>query len=173
MRPVAASRAFSLIEVIVAVALFAGTVAVILALLPGLMRRNTDNADRLVAQQLAGPLRVELQRLSARGFDALAGRVPALGQPPLNGLAFVATRDGARLQARDYLPPGLGSVADDEQYFLVECWRFPDGALAFDAAQSSLALAVRVSWPHRQPGSNAPTPAAARHELMFATGVNR
>jgi hypothetical protein len=173
MRRFATSRAFSLIEVIVAVALFAGTVAVILALLPGLMRQGAENADRLVAQQLAEPLRVELKRLSAAGFDALAGRVPAMGQPPSNGLAFVADRSGSRLHARDYRPPATGAIAEDEQYFLVECWRFPSGPLAFDAAQSSLALAVRVSWPHRQPGSGTATPAEARHELMFATGVNR
>jgi prepilin-type N-terminal cleavage/methylation domain-containing protein len=173
MRRPAASRGFSLIEVIVAVALFAGTVAVILALLPGLMRQGAENSDRLVAQQLAAPLRAELQRLSAAGFDALAGRVPAMGQPPVNGLAFVASRSGAELRSRDYLPPAQGRMAEEEQYFLIECWRYPEGPLAFDAAQSSLALAVRVSWPHRQPGAGAPAPAETRHELMFATGVNR
>lgn len=156
-----------------AVALFAGTVAVILALLPGLVRQGTENEDRLVAQQLAEPLRVELKRLAAGGFDALAGRVPIMGQPPVSGLAFVAPREGSRLHSRDYLPPGTGRIAEDEQYFLVECWRLPNGPLAFDAAQSSLALAVRVSWPHRQPGASAPTPVDARHELMFATGINR
>jgi type II secretory pathway pseudopilin PulG len=173
MRRPAASCAFSLIEVIVAVALFAGTVAVILALLPGLLRQGAENADRLVAQQLAGPLRIELKRLSTAGFDALAGQVPVMGQPPVNGLAFVASRDGSGLHSRDYRPPGTGRIAEGEQYFLVECWRFPTGPLAFDAAQSSLALAVRVSWPHRQPGAAAPTPSEARHELVFATGVNR
>lgn len=173
MRPFATSRAFSLIEVIVAVALFAGTVAVILALLPGLVRRGTENEDRLVAQQLAEPLRVELKRLAAGGFDALAGRAPVMGQPPVNGLAFVATREGSRLHSRDYLPPETGRIAEGEQYFLVECWRFSDAPLAFDAAQSSLALAVRVSWPHRQAGTSTPTPVDARYELMFVTGVNR
>lgn len=167
------ARGFSLIEVIVAVALFAGTIAVILALLPGLMLRGGENADRLVAQQLATPLRVELQRLAAAGFDALAGRVPVAGRPPVNGLAFVAGRDGLRVQSRDYLPPPADRLPENGQYFLVECWRFADPPLAFDAAQSSLALVVRVSWPYRQPGTGTPAPPAARHELMFATGVNR
>lgn len=164
---------FSLIEVIVAVALFAGAVVTILALLPGLTARGTETNDRLIAQQLPDALQAELRRLAAPGFDALAARAPVMGMPPMNGLAFVATRDGARLQARDYLPPSSGRMAESEQYFLVECWRFPEGALQFDAAQSNLALAVRVSWPHRQPGSTAPVAAELRHELMFTMSVNR
>ena len=166
-------RAFSLIEVIVAVALFAGAVSVILALLPALTRRGTETADRLVAQRLPDALRPELQRLAVSGFDALAAQAPIMGMPPVNGLAFVAPRDGARLHSRDYLPPANGRIAENDAYFLIECWQFPDGPLRFDPAQSALALAVRVSWPYRQPGSTAPTAAEQRHELMFTMGVNR
>lgn len=173
MRRSAPIRAFSLIEVIVAVALFATSVAVILALLPGLTLRGTETTDRLVAQQLPDALQVELRRLAAQGFDALAGQAPVQGMPAENGLAFVATRNGARLHSRDYLPPASGRIPTGEQYYLVECWRFPSGALQFDAAQSSLALAVRVSWPYHLPGGTAPTSPDARHELMFAVGVNR
>ncbi len=166
-------RAFSLIEVIVAVALFAGTVTVILALLPGLTRRGVETADRLVAQRLPDALQVELQRLATAGFEALAGQTPSMGMPPVNGLAFVATREGTRLHSRDVQSPATGRIADAEQYFLIECWRFSDGPLAYDPAQSALALVVRVSWPYRQPGSSAPTAPEQRHELMFTAGVNR
>lgn len=169
----ATTRAFSLIEVIVAVALFATSVAVILALLPGLTLRGSETTDRLVAQQLPGALHAELHRLARQGFDALAGQVPVVGMPAENGLAFVATRNGARLHARDYLPPATGRIAEGEQYFQVECWRFSSGSLQFDSAQSSLALAGRVTWPHHQPGGIAPTPLEGRHEFMFAVGVNR
>lgn len=166
-------RAFSLIEVIVAVAVFAGAVTVVLALLPGLTRRGTETADRLVAQQLPAALQTELRRLSSAGFDALAAQAPLMGMPPEGGLAFVAARNGARLHARDYRPPAGARIAEDEQYFLVECWRFGDGPLAYDPAQSALALAVRVSWPYRQPGSTAPTPSESRHEFLFTAGINR
>ncbi|MFZ5494150.1 MAG: type IV pilus modification PilV family protein [Verrucomicrobiota bacterium] len=167
------ARAFSLIEVIVAIALFAGSVSVILALLPDLTRRGVETADRLVAQQLPDALHAELKRLATAGFDALAGQAPLMGRPPENGLAFVATRGGALLHSRDYLPPVDGRLAEGEQYFLIECWRFSEGALAYDPAQSALALAVRVSWPYRQPGSTAPTPPGSRHEFMFTVGINR
>lgn len=165
--------AFSLIEVIVAVTLFAGAVAVILALLPGLALRGAENSDRLVAQRLPESVRIELGRLSAGGFDALAGRVPVASFPPVNGLALVASRDGTRVHSRDYLPPAGDRLADAEQYFLIECWRFPGAPLAFDAAQSALALNVRVSWPYHQPGSDASVPIEGRHEFTFVIGINR
>ena len=60
-------RAFSLIEVIIAVGVFAVAVVVILALLPPLSREATDSADALVAQSLPDSVRVELSRLAASG----------------------------------------------------------------------------------------------------------
>lgn len=166
-------RAFSLIEVIVAVALFVASVTVILALLPALTRRGAENADRLVAQRLPDAVRVELGRLAASGFDGLAAQAPVMGAPPAEGLALVASHDGARVQSRDFLAPASGRIADRDQYFLIECWRFADGPLRYDGAQSSLALCVRVSWPYRQPGAATPTPEAARQEFTFVTSLNR
>jgi prepilin-type N-terminal cleavage/methylation domain-containing protein len=166
-------HAFSLIEVIVAVAVFAVSITVILALLPALTGRGVETADRLVAARLPDALQAELTRLAAPGFDALAGQAPVMGTPLDNGLAFVATRDGARLHSRDYLAPASGRIESAGQYFLIECWRFADGPLRFDAPQSSLALSVRVSWPYRLPGTAAPTPADSRHELTFTAALNR
>lgn len=173
MRPLRPQRAFSLIEVIVAVAVFAGAVAVMLALLPGLAQRGTEASDRLTAQRLPDALQVELKRLAAPGIEALAAQTPLLGAAPVDGLAFVASRHGTRLQLRDAPAPGAGVMPESEQYFLVECWRFPEGPLRFDPATGALALVVRASWPYRTPGSSTPTAPEARHELMFVMGVNR
>ena len=166
-------RAFSLIEVIVAVAVFAGAVTIILALLPALTGRGIETADRLVATRLPDALRVELARLAASDFEALAAQAPVMGTPLDNGLAFVATREGTLLHSRDYRPPVTGRIEIEGQYFLIECWRFPDAPLRFESPQSSLALAVRVSWPYRLPGASAPTSVDSRQELMFTVGVNR
>jgi len=167
MRASASVRSFSLIEVIIAVAVFAVSVSAILALLLPLSRLGAQSADRLTGQRLPDALKVELQRLSSGGFDALVAEVPAMGEPLANGLAFVATRDGSQLHSRDYHPPPADRIADEDRYFLVECWRFPDGALRYEAGQTSLALAVRVSWPA---GGSA---AREQHELMFAMSLNR
>jgi hypothetical protein len=91
-----------------------------------------------------------------------------MGAPLDGGLAFVATRDGDRLQSRDYHAPTVGRIAEEKRYFLVECWRFPDGALRFEAGQPSLALAVRVSWP-----ASASAAPADQQELMFTAAINR
>jgi len=173
MKNRASGRGFSLIEVVIAVGIFAIGIAVVLALLPSLVRQGAESGDRLVAQRLPDAVQAELSRLSAAGFDALAAEAPVMGTPLDNGLVLVASRDGARVQSRDYRPPASGRLADTDQYFLVECWRFPDGALRYDGAQSSLALAVRVSWPYRVPGTLAPTAPAARYDLMFTVSLNR
>ena len=101
----------------------------------------------------------------------LANQAPLIGSS--GGLAFVATRDVARLHCRDYRPPAAGKISETEQYFLVECWRFADEPLRFDPAKHFLALAVRVSWPYRLPGSTSPTAATARTQVMFTVSLNR
>lgn len=171
-RPVSA-RAFSLVEVIIAVGLFALAVTAVLGLLPPLTRQAAETADRLAAQRLPDAVKVELGRLAAGSFDGLAAQLPMMGTPLGNGLPLVATRDGSRLQARDFRPPTSGRIAEAGEYFLVECWRFPAGTLAYDPAQSALAVLVRVSWPYRQPGAAAPVAATARHELVFTVALNR
>ena len=66
---------FSLIEVVVAVGIFATAVVVVLAMLPGLSRQAADSADAMTAQRLPDAVRLELERLSASGgFDALRGK---------------------------------------------------------------------------------------------------
>ena len=168
MRTPTLTRGFSLLEVLFAVAVFAVSVSVVLALLLPLGRLGAQNADRLTAQRLPDALQVELARLASVGLDALAVEVPVMRTPLEPGLAFVATRDGGRLHSRDYHPPASGGIAEEEHYFLVECWRFAEGALQFEAGQPSLALAVRVSWPG--PGS---APSGEPQELMFTVAINR
>src|SRR5688572_10829598 len=73
--------AFSLIEVIMAVAVFAVSITVILALLPGLTGRGVETGDRLVATRLPAALQAELARLAIPDFDALAGQVPVMSAP--------------------------------------------------------------------------------------------
>lgn len=165
---------FSLVEVIIAVGLFAASVTVVIALLPALTRQGAVTQDTLAAQRLPDALQVELARLAAAGgFDDLASQVPEMGSPLGSGLALVATRETARLHSRDYLPPATGPIPEGKQYFLIECWRFPDEPLRYDAAKHSLALAVRVAWPYRLPSFPAPTAESARRHVMFTVAIRR
>jgi len=173
-RPDSKLSAFSLLEVIIAVALFATSVTVVIALLPALTRHGALVQDTLAAQRLPDALKVELSRLAASGgLDALAGWAPIMSSSSGGGLALVATRDAARLHSLNYQPPLVGLIPDEAQYFLVECWRFPDEPLRFDPQKQFLPLAVRVSWPYRLPGSTAPTADTARTQVSFTASLTR
>ncbi|MBL9216855.1 MAG: hypothetical protein JNG82_00070 [Opitutaceae bacterium] len=172
MRPAARIRAFSLIEVVIAVGLFAGSIVVIIGLLGTLSRQAADSADVLTAQRLPAAVRVELARLAGNGFDGLAAQIPVMAAPLDHGFALVADREAAEVQSPNVTPPAA-LIPADAQYFLVECWRFPAEPLAFTGAKAFLALHVRVSWPYRVPGALAPVPLAERSQTTFAVSLNR
>ncbi len=165
---------FSLIEVVVAVGIFATAVAVILALLPALARQAGDSADTLTAQRLPDGLRVELQRLAAGNFDGLASAVPVMAAPLDNGLELVANRTGSVLHSAKYLPPNPSlRIAPGDQYFLIEVWRFVRPPLSYDSAAAVLPLYVRVSWPYRNPCGTAASALADRSQLTFTIALAR
>jgi len=166
-------RGFSLLETILAVAIFATVITVVLALLPALARQGAASADTRIATGLPDALHAELRRLSEGGFDEFALAVPVLAEPRPEGFAFVATRNGARLHVRDRAVAADVAIATGEQYFLVETWRFADEPLRFDSTRAFLALQVRVSWPYQLPGVTDPTATAARQTVEFTASLNR
>ena len=174
MRPSGKQPGFSLIEVIIAVGIFAASVTVILALLPGLTRQAADATDTLTAQRLPDAVQLELERLSASGgFDGLRTTVPALNTSVADGLAMVASRDGARLHSMAYLPPvSTAVIPQGEQYFAIELWQFTSGQLAHDS-NTVLPVLVRVSWPYWSPGTAVATPLANRQQLTFTIALKR
>jgi hypothetical protein len=175
-RPYSAERAaFSLIEVVIAVGVFALAIVVILGLLPALTRSAAEASDALVAQNFPDPLRIELMRLVASGgFDALAGRLPEMSVPLADGLALVAAHEGRSVQTVDFLPPpSAGQLPEADRYFLIEVWRFDQPPLRYDPAAAMLPAYVRVSWPYRLPGAADPTPLEARSQITFTVSLHR
>ncbi|MBI3884569.1 MAG: hypothetical protein HY302_02395 [Opitutae bacterium] len=168
--------AFSLVEVVIAVGVFATTVAVVLALIPALTRQAVSSADALVAQQLPDHLRAELARLADGRFTAFATSLPEMAAPLADGMRFVANRDGSRLHSVS-APAAGAALAAADQYFLVECWRFPSGPLRFDAATTFVATYARVSWPYQTGTSGSSvalvTPLADRSQLTFTAAINQ
>lgn len=167
-----ATRGFSLLEVIIAVGLFATAVTVVIGLIAGHSRQGAEANDVLAAQRLPEPLRVELSRLAATGLDGLAGRVPVMASPLTSGLAFTSVRDAARVASLEY-QPSPDPIPAPEQYYLMECWKFSTEPLRFDGQKAFLALYVRVSWPYRLPGAAAPTALADRSQVSFTLSLNR
>lgn len=161
-------RAFSLVEVVVATGIVAIAIAAVMGLLPVLTRQAAESAEVLVAQQLAEPLRVELDRVAReRGLDALAGWVPILSSAGQPGFACVATRDGGRVRIASE------STTVDEQFHLIEMWRFAAPPLAYEPGRPVLPLQVRVSWPYRTRGGTAPTASGDRKQLLFVVAISR
>lgn len=161
---------FSLVEVIVAVGLFAGAIVVVLALLPLLARQASEAAELRVAQQLPDAVSVELQRMVAsQGFDAFVAAVPPIGAPFGEGLVLVGSRDGLRVRVANAVPGDEAAA----QYYAVEVLRFAQPPLAYDPAAFVLPLYVRVSWPYRVPGAGAPTVPRERRHCGFTLAIHR
>ena len=168
-------RGFSLVEVIIAVGIFATAVVLILALLSPLTRQAGASADILTALRLPDVVRTELQRMSMTGgFDALAGQAKPMAATLPSTLALATSRDATRLQPLNYLPPATaGQIPQAEQYFLIEAWTFNQAPLAFDPNGAVLPLHVRVSWPYFLPGATSPTLLPDREQVTFALSLNR
>ena len=173
MKTLPGSRGFSLIEVMVAAGIFASAVVVIIGFMMGLSQQSGESIESLAAQRLPDALKVELDRLAAAGLDDLAGQIPVMAAPLAGGLAFAAAREAGSTESMVYLIPATGRISVDEQYYLLECWRFPAEPLAFEIRKAFLALQVRVSWPYRLPGVPAPVPLADRRQVTFTLSLNR
>lgn len=160
------SSGFSLIEVVIATALFAGAVTVLLALLASTLGDAADAADVQTALRLPGAIEVALRERVARdGLPAVAAQIPVLAVAD-RGFLLVANREGESVRAAD----APGGDAGTEAYFLIDLCRFPAGSLGFDASRAVLPLQARVSWPYRvrtPEGRAAPVAWAQRRSVTF------
>lgn len=165
------TAAFSLIEVVLAVGVCAGAIVTILALLPMLARDAADAADLRAAQQMSGALETELRRIATvRGVDAWASAVPPLSTPLSAGFALVGARDGISVKAANET---AGDPPQEDQYFLIEVYRFSHPPMAHATEGGVLPLYARVSWPYRARGAGAPTLPRDRRSCEFTLAINR
>ncbi len=162
-------------EVVVAVGIFIAAMTVMVGLMPALARQSGRVSDTQAALRLPDAVRVELTRVAiAGGFDVLAAQTQVLSAPMPDTLKLVATRNALMVQALDYQPPPADRrMSVDEQYFLIETWRFSDAPLAFDGAGAALLLHVRVSWPYHLPNSATITSLADREQVTFNLSIRR
>lgn len=149
--------AFSLIEVVIATAVFATTIVAIMALMAPLNRATTHVLEAEVAGRLVETIEGELARL---GFQVIAGAIA-----PDDPLFLYATADGSRVlrgpdvsneatpspfavdnNLLDDDPPG---IAQRDRYFLITVRQ---ATLNFDTdASSTLPLSAQITWPYRLP----------------------
>jgi|GEM_PF-804031 len=126
-------RAFSLVELILALAVAGGALAVLLALLSGLLREAAGTADHQTALHLAGAIE---QRL----YETMGGAFPGGVQA---GRVLLADNEGGTLRDESENDPTLPLA-----YFHIELSPFAGAPLAYEAERGVLPLRVRVSWPY-------------------------
>jgi hypothetical protein len=164
--------AFSLIEVVVTLAIVAGSIVVILGLLSQLAKQSAQSEDTQTALRLPDAVAAELRALIVqRGFDAVAASAAVMPAGADEGLLLVAARDGTQLR-----PLAAGESPLREQYFLIQIRRFPSAPLAYTASAAAIPVNVRVSWPYRvltPAGLTAVVSPADRHSVNFNLGLHR
>jgi len=135
---------FTLIEVIIALAVFGFLIGSLLAFLPWAVEGVGKIRDYNVAYGLPDAISVELERIGygkvefeTRGTDP-SGNARAL--------KLVASATGDRIEHES-----TSAIPLEERYFLVECRRFTSGQLTHDPSNGYLALQVDVQWPYLLP----------------------
>ena len=133
---------FTLLEIIIALAVFGFVVTGLLAFLPWAIDGKGNIKDFNTACTMPDAIQVELDRM---GFNA----VEEATDPSGVGLFLVARRDGLQVRYEDV----NCDVPMDERYFLIKCRQFPTGnRLAHQPSNGWLALQVDVQWPYKVSG---------------------
>lgn len=156
IRPISSVRAFTLVEVVVAIGVFALTIVAVVGLLAPVNRSVAEVSDSDRAAQLGDPIQTELVRLR----DAESGdRLAAFHQAHFGGgravLQLVASRQGPHaviVTAADNdpltgQPPG---IIRRDRYFLIEV-REATGALAYTSGSGFVAMTATIRWPYQVP----------------------
>ncbi|HEX9783779.1 MAG TPA: prepilin-type N-terminal cleavage/methylation domain-containing protein [Opitutaceae bacterium] len=141
------AQGFSLIEVVIAVAVFAGSIVAILGLLGPTLQTTREVIDSAVAARLADGINEELNRV---GFDFVKGATSPPGEgETANPLELFAIADGSRV-AEKLL---ANSTTDDraialpDRYFRIIVRQLAEPA----PSDVFVALNIRVEWPFRLP----------------------
>ncbi|MFP4358386.1 MAG: hypothetical protein ACLFSZ_08135 [Puniceicoccaceae bacterium] len=163
-------RGFSLVEVILAIGVFALTIVAVIGLLGPIAQQVRDLQDTRVANSLPAPIREELNRVGFEHFVEVSGgsTEPASGAFPSNlsedegepgpCLVLYGTDDGSKVvvQAGADVDPnadtGTLEIPEEERYFLVQV--FPaTGNLRYQEGDAHIAFRILISWPYKTPGT--------------------
>lgn len=144
-------RGFSLVEVVVAIGIFAIAIVSIIGLLLPIRSSVTDVSDTDDASRIASVIQSRVQSL---GFSALArGDASPAGQNYLNAApaaGLFASRDGTKMGVGDSTAVWGTGASNQDKFFKVELIRnttlSPDTS-ANDTSAGFLAFTIKLTWP--------------------------
>lgn len=163
--------AFSLVEVVVAVGIFALSIVAVFGLLTPIARDSAAVIETSTAVRLAESINHELERVGGKAVAALGN----------DTVYLVATADGSRvLRSGDSAVGATGSydaentlnatpvagIAQRDRYYLIEVKLIKDdggdsndkiNTATFDTNAGAVPVRVKVSWPLYVPKSAPPT----------------
>lgn len=160
---------FSLVEVILAIGVFALTIVAVIGLLGPIAQQVRDLQDTKVANSLPAPIREELNRVGFEHFvDVSPGSTSLLGGAfPSNFgdeegesgpcLVLYGTEDGGRVVVQEGagVTPNAGAGAlqlpAEDRYFMVQVFPATDN-LQYQDGDAHVAFRVVISWPYKLPG---------------------
>lgn len=147
-------RGFSLVEIVIAIGIFASAVAVVLALFGPLNRSVTEVSDAARAARLAEAINVELLRIrDAFPYNAAQTRTEQFAATFASGpLTLVGSADGTRVvreseATNDPVTGNPRGIAGRDQLYVIRI-STPPGYTA--GTLSYLPLTATVSWPYHQ-----------------------
>lgn len=172
-------RAFSLIEVVVATAIFAVSIVAVIGLLSPMTKRVEDVIDSEIAARLAASIQSELDRLAVNpGFDATAalvrpGAIVLFADPSGTRVRLSTAADNPLIAGN---PPGL---AERDRFFRITLSEQTLGGVVNPTIANMAAFPMRadVEWPYWIPVGPATVGATAAnadpHDEVPATVRSR
>jgi hypothetical protein len=148
---------FSLIEVLIAIGIFAFSIVAVVAMLGATSVATSEAIESSTAARIADGVRAELNQYNPGQLDGLTNN-------PNDPLILYATRDGERVRlgravgggqipANASLDPAGGNlpgIAQRDRFFEIEVVQLDDN-LRYDTSKSFIGLSVKVKWPHQLP----------------------
>jgi len=162
-----------LVEVVIAIGVFAIGITAAIALTASMMRTIDRDSEARIAANLAGAVQAQLEMAAASSdFESLVAQIPVMDDGMDNGFLLVAARDGTQVR----LLQGSESAVQD-QFFLIEVRAFAASPpLGKSSDAEHLATNVRISWPYRPLGPDGlvpPIDPAKRDIVSFNLAINR
>jgi prepilin-type N-terminal cleavage/methylation domain-containing protein len=161
---------FTLLEIIIALAVFGFVVTGLLAFLPWAIEGKANIKDFNTACAMPDAIQIELEHL---GFNDIEQAT----RPDGSGLYLVARRDGVEVRYEMDLDPA--EIAAGDRYFLIHCIQFPSSnRLAHDPSNGWLALQVDIQWPYKVRASEDENNAIEvssnlREHFVYPTAITR